>query len=225
MTRVYLLEDDLDLVEEVVAYLTVQGYDVRTATSIRDFRDLCKMQPPDLVVLDRILSDGDSIQVIDELRLENPQCGVVMFTGKVSIDERIQGFEKGADHYLNKPVRLQELVAVMLALERRMELRPRWRLAWMSGELRAESGEIIHLTGQEAVFLRALLLSVGKLVLRRKVVALMGNNYLDYDPRNLDALLLRLRKKVSAVSTRPLPVKTVHGKGYVASGGMVLSDY
>lgn len=224
MTMVYLLEDDVDLAEEVSSFLTDRGYEVEIANSIRAFSLLCAGQLPDIAILDRTLPDGDGILLLGELRRLSPHLGVVMFTAKGSIEARIEGLESGADHYLPKPVRLQELAAVLQAIERRLELTLRWQLSWMRCELRTAAGETIRLTGQETSFLRALLLSTGRVVPRRKVVELMGKNFLSYDLRNLDTLLLRLRKKVLTISAQSLPVKTMHGSGYMASSRIAMVD-
>jgi two-component system response regulator PhoP len=81
------------------------------------------------------------------------------------------------------------------------------------------------LTSQEAGFLHALILNQGRVVSRRKVIEGMGKKSTDYDPRNLDALLLRLRKKVALVTPIPLPVKTVHGAGYTVTADFAVSDH
>lgn len=74
------------------------------------------------------------------------------------------------------------------------------------------------------IFLSTLLKHKGAVVTRRKLIEALGKDILGYDPRNLDALLLRLRKKVQGTTTVPLPVKTVHGVGYTALSGLSLAQ-
>lgn len=220
----YLLEDDADLAKEVLSFLEEQGHELQLAGSIQAFRALCAQRMPDIAILDRSLPDGDGMSLLDELNKVRPRVGVLLFTAKGGPDERIEGLERGADYYLPKPVRLQELGAVVQSIKRRLGVTQRWQLFWPRCELHAASGECIHLTGQEAAFLHALLLSQGQVVSRRMVVENMGKNYLNYDMRNLDTLLLRLRKKVAGVSSQPLPVKTIHGTGYMVSSDMALME-
>jgi DNA-binding response OmpR family regulator len=83
---------------------------------------------------------------------------------------------------------------------------------------------VIRLTAQESAFLQVLVELVGQTVSRKKVVQSLGKNFADYDPRNLDVLVLRLRKKVASVTSAVFPVKTVHGAGYVIEKDCVISD-
>lgn len=224
VANVIVLEDEPDLCEEVVDFLCGLGYSVRAAGSLQQFIALCAEKKPDIAIMDRSLPDGDAMSVIQDLRSRGERFGVIMFTARGSAQDRLEGMQSGADHYLAKPVRMQELQAVVSALAWRMQLVAQWHLRWSTWELHSTSGAMVKLTPQEAMFLRLLIDCRGQVASRRRIVEALGKNFLAYDLRNLDALVLRLRKKVLEVTAVPLPVKTVHGTGYQMSSEVVLSD-
>ena len=171
-----------------------------------------------------MLPDGDSLNTIADIRRNGQRMGIIALTAKGNEDDRINGYAAGVDHYLVKPVRLQELGAVVSSLAWRMQASVSWLLLVQTWDLKTPGGQVIRLTAQETSFLRTLLESKGTVMTRRKLLEGLGKNFLDYDPRNLDALLLRLRKKVAAVTDQALPIKTVHGVGYTVLPGISIAD-
>ena len=224
MASVILLDDEEDIREEFAAYLQGSGHTVQTVCSIKQFSTLFLTYKPDIAVVDRSLPDGDGLDLVRELRDQGVRCGVIMFTAKDATQDRIDGFKSGVDHYLTKPVRLQELGAVVESLSWRLKATASWRLILSTWELRTPGGVVIRLTAQESAFLQVLVELMGQTVTRKKVVQSLGKNFADYDPRNLDVLVLRLRKKVASVTSAVFPVKTVHGAGYVIEKDCVIAD-
>lgn len=224
MATVILLDDEEDIRDEFAAYLQGLGHAVQTVGTIKQFSSLFLTHKPDIAVVDRSLPDGDGLDLVRELRDQGVRCGVIMFTAKDATQDRIDGFKSGVDHYLTKPVRLQELGAVVESLTWRLKATASWRLILSTWELRAPGGVVIRLTAQESAFLQVLVELVGQTVSRKKVVQSLGKNFADYDPRNLDVLVLRLRKKVASVTSAVFPVKTVHGAGYVIEKDCVIAD-
>jgi len=224
MAAVILLDDEADIRDEFASYLQSIGHEVQTVGSLKQFADLFLTHKPDIAIVDRSLPDGDGLTLVQQLREQGVRCGVIMFTAKDSTQDRIDGFKSGVDHYLTKPVRLQELGAVVESLTWRLQATASWRLILASWELRAPGGTAIRLTAQESAFLQVLVENAGQTVNRKKVVQSLGKNFTDYDPRNLDVLVLRLRKKVALATSALFPVKTVHGAGYVIEKDCVISD-
>lgn len=224
MATVILLDDEEDIRDELAQYLQGVGHVVRGVGSIRQFSKLFLTHKPDIALVDRRLPDGDGLDLVRDLREQGVRCGVIMFTAKDSTQDRIDGFKSGVDHYLAKPVRLQELGAVVESMVWRLRASSCWRMSLSTWELKTPSGHVISLTGQESAFLQVLMEKAGETVSRKKVVEALGKNFIDYDPRNLDALLMRLRKKVASVTTLTLPVKTVHGAGYVIDKECLIAD-
>jgi DNA-binding response OmpR family regulator len=212
--RLLLLEDDRDLREEVSEFLGRYGIDVSGADSIGAFWQAFRHSRFDVAVIDRMLPDGDGMDVVRVLREEASTCGVVVFTSLDAERDRIEGYRHGADHYLTKPVQLDELSAVVQSLCRRIGPSGSWCLDVVEWKLLTPDQVEVELTGQQAAFISALVQARGQVVSRRALVEAIGKRFNDYEPRNLDTLVMRLRSKVEAVSTHRLPVKTRHGAGY-----------
>lgn len=217
MTRVLVLDDERDLREEVASYLRRQDYEVTELASIKQFYQFFHPYSTDVLLLDRMLPDGDGLELVSELRAANVRCGIIMFTARDSTKDRLEGFRTGADHYVSKPVRLEELGALIKVLSWRMGQTEQWQLDVNQRILKDPDGTEFPLTSQEFAFLLALEKSPNRAVSRETILEFMGKDPHHYDARNLDALVLRLRKKTETSKRHTLPLKTVHGVGYVMS--------
>lgn len=223
MTQLILLDDEGELREELSEFLRGLGLAVLEAGNIQAFRQLYDQRGCDIAIIDRMLPDGDGMALVGELRERGERCGIVLFTARNASQERISGYALGADHYLSKPIRLDELGAIVQALARRLQSAPKWELNTVSWQLRTPSGQVHKLTGLESAFLGALAEQTGKPVSRRAIVQALGKNFSAYDPRNLDALVKRLRQKVSHAGDPPLPIMTMHGMGYSLTTTLALT--
>ena len=223
MSEILLLDDEGDLREEVADYLRGLGHAVSEAGSMRQFQQCFGSKPFDIVVIDRMLPDGDGLTLVNELRTQGVRCGIVIFSGMDASKERIRGFHSGADHYLTKPIRLEELGAVVSTLAWRVQTPTVWRLDRSQWVLHSPLQRSIKLTALEQGLLLALAQTPNKALSRHQIVEQLGKDQMHYDPRNLDALVLRLRKKVAEVTDEALPLKTVHGAGYSLSQAIDLA--
>lgn len=214
MTNILLLDDEVDLREEVADFLRARHYNVTEIGTIRQFHQYFSPSTCDIAIVDGILPDGDGLELVSELREQGHRCGIVMFSARDASKDRINGYTSGVDHYITKPVRLDELAAVVKSLAWRVESVVAWRLGSSDWVLKTPQHEPIRLTAMEHGFLMTLIKRPDKVHTRRQIVDALGKDAVSYDERNLDALILRLRKKVAEVTHEPLPVKTVHGQGY-----------
>lgn len=214
MVRTLLLDDERELREEIADYLRNAGFEVDEAGSLRQFHQLFSADRHPVVVIDRTLPDGDGLDLVEDLRQRGAQCGIVVFTARDASADRVSGYRRGADHYVTKPVRLEELAAVVGALARRVTPAAQWQLREADWTLLTPTGHAIRLTAQEHGLLLALARSRSRALSRGKIVEGLGKDTQTYDPRNLDALVLRLRRKVAESGELSLPLKAVHGTGY-----------
>ena len=224
MAQILVLDDESEICEEIVYYLEQQGHQAMQAYSIGTFNTSYDQQKPDIVIIDRMLPDGDGLDVVRRLRTSGQRCGVVMFTAKDGSQDRIEGYQCGADHYLTKPVRMQELGAVVQTLAWRLQAVAPWLLNRSTYLLRTPAKDRVQLTAAETAFLVCLLEAQGKPVTRHEVVLALDKNPSSYDSRNLDVFFMRLKQKITQSSEAPFPIKTVHGVGYCIPTGMALSD-
>ncbi len=224
MAQLLLLDDEVDLREEVADFLRSQGHQVTEVGSLAAFRSAYRQQPCGIALIDRLLPDGDGLQLIEELRQAQARCGLIVLSARNAPIDRVWGYHQGADHYVTKPVNLDVLAAIVAALARRLPSPQGWELLPGCWCLLAPAGQRIELTAQEYAFMVALAKASLQVLTRRYLVTAMGKDYLSYDPRSLDALLLRLRRKAQAAGAAELPIKTVHGVGYVLSEPVSLSQ-
>ena len=222
MIQVLVLDDESELREEVAFYLRARDCTVTEAGSIREFRNAVVLQDYDIFIIDRKLPDGDGLDLVTDLRSQGVRSGIVVFSARDACTDRIEGYQRLADHYVTKPVRLDELSAVVESLAWRVKGRPGWRLHHAEWTLYSPNGHNVKVTGQELAFLTALSQSVQKVLSRQKLADRLGKDPSIYEPRNLDALVLRLRKKVAEVTPEALPLKTVHGLGYTLTQAIEL---
>lgn len=215
MIRVLILDDERELREEMAIYTRGLGYSVTEVETIRQFHHFFVADKYEILILDRLLPDGDGLDLVAELRAANVRCGIIVCTGRDATKDRIEGFKTGADHYVAKPVRLEELGAMIKTLVWRLRPPDEWSLDSSQWVLHEPNGGQIKLTSQEFEFLKILSQHACKPVSRSFILDQMQKNPEHYDPRNLDALVLRLRKKIEEATPHPLPLKTVHGIGYV----------
>jgi diguanylate cyclase (GGDEF)-like protein len=119
--QILLVEDDLNVSVMLSTQLRRAGYAVQAAATVAAARELAT-QPWDLAILDRVLPDGDGIDLCRELRAAAPHAYLMMVTGASSEEAKLEGFACGADDYITKPAVIPELVARVRAGLRIVEL-------------------------------------------------------------------------------------------------------
>lgn len=215
MALLGLLEDDIDLREELEAYLATVGHRVLAAHSAAEFFAASAGLRFDVVIVDRGLPDADGLEVIERLRRESPGIGIVMLTGRGASEDRITGLQQGADHYLVKPVKLPELAAHVAALLRRLPLG--WRLVRRECCLYAPDNTRLALSAREFGLLGLIADRGGRMAGRRDVAEALGWDWLSFDQRRLDTLISRLRRRCREECGYELPIRTEHARGYLAT--------
>lgn len=219
--RVLLVEDDDELRELLVRYLTGQGFTVREAASGRDGLALALGQHCDIVVLDIMLPDISGLEVLRELRTET-HLPVVLLTARGDETDRIVGFEVGADDYIPKPCNPRELVARLQAILRRVawDQKSETKAARHHGDLRVEpdhrriyqNDEPLDLTATEYEILQVLLAHAGSVVRKTDLMQWALGRRLEAFDRTLDMHISNLRKKLG--TDDPPRIETVRGLGY-----------
>lgn len=109
--RLLLVEDDVDVAETLISFLRRQGYVVDLADSLEMAREALATHDFDLVILDRMLPDGDGTSLIEETNRAGRPQRVLMLTALSEVDDKVIGLEAGAIDYLTKPFEPRELVA------------------------------------------------------------------------------------------------------------------
>jgi len=111
MPNIILVEDDSNVSLLLTRQLQRAGYAVRAAGNMADARVLFGDAPWDVAILDRMLPDGDGLDLCRELRAASPHSYILLLTGVDSAEAKLEGFARGADDYVTKPFQTDELIA------------------------------------------------------------------------------------------------------------------
>jgi len=225
--HVLVVDDDARLRALLQRYLAEQGFRVTTARHAAEAREHLRSMQPDLIVLDVMMPGETGLSLTETLRADRSDVPILLLTARGAPEDRIAGFEAGADDYLGKPFEPRELVLRLRAMLRRVAppapLEPAGpvrlgALAFDTGraELRGADG-IIHLTGGEAALLQALARRPGEVLSREWIGETLGMD--ETGERAIDVQVTRLRRKIEADPREPRFLHTVRGRGYVLKPG------
>lgn len=227
--RVIVVEDEEDLCDTLCRYLGRCGMDVRGAGDAETMWRHLQSRPVDVIVLDVNLPGESGFDAAARLR-ESSSVGLVMLTARGMREDRLHGLDLGADHYLVKPVDLQELESVIRNLGRRIEARKlpappipatgRWLLDRRLWTLTPPGLTPIPLSGSEFLMLSRLGVQPGVPVSRSDLLAALCRSDLDPYRRNLDTTVSRLRRKVESAGCQDFPVRSARSIGYVFAASL-----
>jgi DNA-binding response OmpR family regulator len=220
---VLLVEDNLRVSDELSLVLTTAGYTTRCAYDGEHMRALLAMMTPDLVMLDLNLPSEDGISLCKWLRDIHPFMGIVMLTARVMGSERTEGYQAGADVYLTKPTRPEEILAVIRNLMRRHDRHASttlsaanvWTLHQKSMSLSAPDSDVLSLTPKEAIVLLNLAQTSAHCTYDYLIDKLIGESpRTTFDKVRLEVVISRLRSKLFKFKAQSFEIKTIHGTGY-----------
>jgi two-component system OmpR family response regulator len=213
--RVLLLEDDETLGEGLHGFLSNQGLRVDWVTSLAAARAL-GVDLYDLLLIDWQLPDGSGIDWLRALRRSGQRCPAIVLTARDTLNDRIHGLDSGADDYLVKPFRPEELSARIRALKRRV-----WAqgdsLVWLGPDLAFDlegrallrGGQAVDLTARELLLLEALLARQGRIVSKQDLEAMLATTAGEAQSNALQVHVFNLRKKAGHAL-----IETIRGLGY-----------
>ena len=214
--RVLVLEDDPELGAEVAGGLRSVGYAVDLVATIADADLSVAVNGYDCLVLDRILPDGDGLELVRALRGAGSRLPVLMLTALDTVGDRVSGFTEGADDYLVKPFAFAELAARVGALCRRAD-QPRPAILRAGGlELDTarkrvrRDGVLLSLGAKEFAVLELLMVRAGQVVSRTDLIEHCWDAQADPVSNVVDAVIAQLRRKLG-----PPVISTVRGAGYL----------
>lgn len=213
--RVLVVEDDPDLLRQLKTALSDTGYAVDTAEDGEDGHFLGDTEPYDAVVLDLGLPVVDGISVLERWRAADRKMPVLILTARDTWSEKVAGLDAGADDYLTKPFKTEELLARVRALIRRstglasaeLEVGP-VRLDTRNGKVWVD-GNPVKLTAQEYKLLAYMMHHEGKVVSRTELTEHIYDQDFDRDSNTIEVFINRVRKKLDT----PI-IHTVRGLGY-----------
>jgi len=234
MHRLLLIEDDARLAGMVADYLGQAGFVVDRAPSVAQAHLAVVRHPPDLVLMDVMLPDGDGLALTAEWR-QNPRTSslpILMLTARGDPADRILGLELGADDYLAKPFEPRELLARVRALLRRAQPRPTATEVIRAGDLELDvgaravrrAGKPCELTGYQFDILLALARQAGRVLSRDQIMGTSRGHSLEAYDRSIDVHVSRIRAVIEDDPRSPQKLLTVRGVGYLLARPSAASE-
>ena len=213
--RILLVEDDVELAASIAAILRREHFAVDVARNGEDGQHLGETEPFDAAVLDLGLPKVDGTSVLRAWRSLGRRLPVLILTARDAWSDKVEGFKAGADDYLTKPFRVEEVVLRLRALIRRSEGHADARIGCGPLTFDAQLGTFelnglpLRLTGLEWRVLACLALRKEIVVDRSHLLERVYDRDAEVDSNSLEVIVARLRRKIGHAM-----IQTVRGRGY-----------
>jgi len=229
--RVIVVDDDEDLRETLLDYLSENGLDVFDASNGVELRELLEEVSADLVILDLRMPGEDGLSLCRYIRETSNKMGVIMLTGVTDPIDRVAGLEVGADDYVAKPFEPRELLARIRSVLRRTRAievggatppaAETGKLTFAGCTIDMAARTVSHsdnrqesLTQMETQLLQIFAERPGRILSRETLLNLTEGEASESFDRSIDLRIMRLRKKVEPDATDPRFILTLRGEGY-----------
>ncbi len=219
--RILVVDDEANIRDLLSIALRHVGFEVSTAATCLAAQNLVMKETPDLVVLDVMLPDGDGIDLCQRLRRDGMRAPVLFLTARDATEDKVRGLTVGGDDYVTKPFSLEELVARVRAVLRRVQGDENAvkTLSFADVILDDDShevrrvGHLINLSPTEFKLLRFLMSNAGRVLSKAQILDHVWQYDFDGDANVVETYVSYLRKKLDPFG--PPILHTVRGVGYV----------
>lgn len=216
--KLLVVEDHLALLDVTVETLTAAGHEVIGIDSAEAIDELPRDFVADIAVLDLNLPGESGLSLAQRLRHVQPGIGIIMVTALRAVEQKVAGYEHGADLYLVKPTAPEELRAAVVALAQRLRhsaaVHPAaFMLDTAAHRLHTPEG-LLALRSAESTLLRAFILAPGHTLEIYQALEQLGKSVDDQGKAQLEVLVSRLRSKLMAHGAPAAPIRALRGKGY-----------
>ena len=219
--RVLVIEDEHKIASSIKKGLEQESFIVDLAFDGVDGYDLAANEDYDVIILDLMLPGMDGVQICKKLRENQNHTPVLMLTAKGQLQDKITGFDAGADDYLPKPFAFEELLARLRALGRRPHTTVAEELAVVDLKLNTKTFEVtrnqknLNLSQKEYALLEYLMRHPNQIVTKDQII----NHVWEYDadilPNTVEVYIGYLRNKIDKpFPNSPSLIQTVRGFGY-----------
>ena len=220
--RILVVDDESSISDLISTSLRFVGFDVRTAATGSEALTVAEEFKPHAVVLDVMLPDLDGFEVCRQLRSEGLNIGVLFLTAKDGMEDKVAGLTIGGDDYMTKPFSLEELVARLRALLRRIGVveinTDDEKIRFADLELDEathevhRAGHLLEMSPTEFQLLRYLLINADRVVSKSQILDHVWQYDFRGDAGIVETYISYLRKKIDTFD--PPLIHTVRGVGY-----------
>lgn len=218
--KILIIEDEYNLADAISSMLTSKNYIVDIATDGEDGLYEALTDIYDLILLDVMLPHKNGFEILKELKNENISAKVIMLTAKSNIDDKMNGFNNGADDYLTKPFHMDELLARVNIQLRKDDINNDI-LKYEDLELNIKKLILKNITNNQEVSVIGKEFQLIELLIRNKNIVLskeqIFNKIWGYDSEceinTLEAYISFLRKKLKLINSK-VSIKVIRNMGY-----------
>ncbi|HQG56840.1 MAG TPA: response regulator transcription factor [Bacteroidales bacterium] len=220
--RILIVEDERKLASFLKKGLIENNFEADVAYDGKNAEKLIKQNEYDLIILDIILPDISGLKLCEKFKQQNPHRPVLMLTALGTTDDKVSGFDAGADDYLVKPFEFRELLARIRALLKRFSemIESSKKLVVADLELDLEKkvarrgDKVIELTAKEFLLLEYLMKNSGRVISRNDIATKVWGSDTDVNTNVVDVYVNFLRKKIDRGFDKKL-IHTRVGLGYL----------
>lgn len=224
--KILIIEDEEELAKSIEQYLSAEKYLCETVSTFGEAIEKVGIYEYDCILLDITLPDGNGLKILEELKKENKQDGVIIISARNSLDDKIKGLEIGADDYLTKPFHLSELTARIFSLIRRKQFSNAniIRHNELEIDLLARTVFVKHseisLTKKEFDLLIYFIGNKNRVLSKSTLAEHLSGDFADMLDNHdfVYAHVKNLKKKLTDAGCEPY-IKTVYGTGYKWESG------
>ncbi len=219
--KLLIVEDEIQLAENIKSYLSNGDVICEMADSCGAAEDKLSSFSYDIILLDIMLPDGNGLSLLENLKKQYPETGVLIISAKNALDDRVAGLDLGADDYLTKPFHLSELNARLKAIYRRRKFQGQMEIYFE--EIKVDTNlhevyineQVIELTVKEYELLLFLIANKNRVLTKQSLAEHLWGDNVDF----LDSYdfvyqhIKNLRKKITNAGGNDY-LKTIYGLGY-----------
>lgn len=219
--KILVIEDEKELAESIISYFSGNGFVCEWAKSTESAMEKIICFEYECILLDLMLPDGNGFKILEELKKENKNDGVIIISAKDTLDTKIEGLQLGADDYLAKPFHLSELLARVQALLRRKKFKGNNILVFNEIQIDVLSKEVkvnntkIELTKKELNLLLYLISNENKVLSKNAIAEHLSGDMADMLDNHdfIYTHIKNLKNKLKNAGSGNY-IKTIYGIGY-----------
>jgi len=219
--KILIIEDEKELAQSIAEYLSEESYLCEFASTYNQALDKIENYHYDCILLDIMLPDGNGMKILEELKQQDKQDGVIIISAKDALDDKIKGLQIGADDYLTKPFHLAELTARIYSVIRRKQFGNSNTI--QQNELQIDllaktvsvNNELISLTKKEFDLLLYFIGNKNRVISKSTLAEHISGDFADMLDNHdfVYAHIKNLKKKLNEAGCDNY-LKTVYGTGY-----------
>lgn len=219
--KILIIEDELTLNQSIVDFLSAAGYLCESVFTYRDALEKIEYHSYDCIVLDIMLPGGSGLELLQFMKQDKKNDGVIIVSAKGALEDKIEGLQLGADDYLIKPFHLSELSVRIAAIIRRKSFNGQPVITVgdiqvdTSGKTVSVKKQQVDLTQKEFQLLLFLMINRNRILSKNAIAQHLWGDDMDF-PANYDFIyshIKNLRKKIVAAGGEDC-IKSMYGEGY-----------